>query len=220
MGEFVVITGMMMFVLRHLRAGIVCMLPAIFPVGVLFGAITWAGMPIDIGTMVTASVALGIAVDSGLHLLTWFRDALRRGDSREKAVADSLRQCGPAMCQTTAVVSFGMLMLWPTELLLISRFGWIMASLIFLSLIGNVVLLPSLLGGVLGAMLEKGVQREAARKVVAEPPVELQETQHEFDVAKHVIPVKPPGVCPAPHFLTLPETAPRRNGTSGGMIDV
>ncbi len=221
LGEFVIITGMMIYVLRHFRSGIVSMLPTVFPVGVMFGAIAWAGMSIDIGTMVTASVALGIAVDSGLHLLTWFKDALRRGDSREQAVAESLRHCGPAMCQTTAVVSLGMLMLWPTELLLISRFGWIMSAMIFLSLIGNVVLLPSLLAGGLGSMLEKVVLREAMLKAAAAVESNHIELQQDVEASDQEIAVGSPSACPSPHFITLKETAKtgRRKSAKRGKID-
>ncbi|MCA9055278.1 MAG: MMPL family transporter, partial [Planctomycetaceae bacterium] len=58
---FLVIAGVMMYLLRGVLAGAVTMLPNILPVGVVFGAISWCGIPVDIGTMITASVALGIA---------------------------------------------------------------------------------------------------------------------------------------------------------------
>ena len=62
----------------------------------------------------------------------------------------ALSHCGPAMWQTSAAVGIGLLVLFPADLLLISRFGWLMASLIGAALIGDLVLLPSLLVGPLG----------------------------------------------------------------------
>ncbi len=220
-GAFVIIAGMMIFVLRDVRSGLVSMIPNLFPVGVVFGAIAWCGLPIDVGTLVTASVALGIAVDGTLHLITWFRDALRRGESRERAVVESLKHCGPALCQTTAVVSLGMLMLWPAELLLISRFGWIMSSLVFLALVGDIVLLPALLAGVLGALIENVVQRDKLRASRNIDVPDLTDSAQELDALTHVIPVSSSTSCPAPHFITTPDGvhSGRRNGTSGGMID-
>ncbi|MEZ6047005.1 MAG: hypothetical protein R3C11_15770 [Planctomycetaceae bacterium] len=38
--------------------------------------------------------------------------------------------CGPAMWHTSAVVGVGLLMLAPADLLLVCRFGWLMAALV------------------------------------------------------------------------------------------
>ena len=152
---FLLIGGVMIIQLRSLSAAFYSMLPNVFPIAIVFGLLGWGGVHIDIGTMITASVALGIAVDGTLHLLTWFQQLLREGLSREQAVAKALEHCGPALWQTSAAIGFGMLTLYPVELLLISRFGWIMCALIFAALWGDVILLPSLMAGRLGSILEK-----------------------------------------------------------------
>jgi hypothetical protein len=58
------------------------------------------------------------------------------------------------MCQTSAVVAIGLVVLAPAELLLVSRFGSLMAALIGVGLLGNLVLLPQLLCGPLGRLFE------------------------------------------------------------------
>ena len=150
---FGVIAVVMMVLLKNPAAGLITMLPNVMPIGVVFGLISWAGIPVDIGTMITASVALGIAIDGTLHLLTWFRDGLRNGMSREDAIALGLAHCGPAMWQTSAAIGLAMLMLSTAELLLISRFGWLMAALIAAALTADIVLLPALLSGPLGTII-------------------------------------------------------------------
>ena len=152
---FAMIAVVMMIVLRNPVAGAVTMLPNLLPVGVVFGLISWAGLRVDIGTMITASVALGIAVDGTLHLLTWFKDGIAQGANRVDAVAAALGHCGPAMWQTSMMVGIGLLMLYPADLLLIGRFGWLMAALIGVALIADVILLPALLAGPLGALIQK-----------------------------------------------------------------
>ena len=161
---FAVISLVMMWVLKDVLAGLLSMLPNLLPVAMVFGLLAWNGIRIDIGTMITASVALGIAVDGTLHLLTWFRDGLERGQSRFRAMIEAMAHCAPAMWQTSAAVGFGLLMLYPAELLLLSRFGWLMASLIGAALVADLVLLPALLAGWLGALIER---RVAARRSVA-----------------------------------------------------
>ena len=145
----------MVFLLRSVSAAFYSMLPNIMPIAIMFGLLGWGNIHVDIGTMITASVALGIAVDGTLHLMTWFQQLIREGVPKQEAVARALEHCGPALWQTSAAIGLGMLTLYPVELLLISRFGWIMCGMIFAALWGDVILLPSLLAGPLGSILEK-----------------------------------------------------------------
>ena len=161
---FVLIACVMMTVLRSVRAGLLTMLPNLLPVAVVFGGVSIAGIAVDIGTMITASVALGVAVDGTLHMLTWFREETRAGSTRGEAIAVALSHCGPAMWQTSAAVGLGMFALMGAELLLVSRFGWLMAALIFTALIADLVFLPALLNGTLGRLIERRVPRDDAEE--------------------------------------------------------
>jgi predicted RND superfamily exporter protein len=167
---FLVMVGVMMLLLGHPLAGLITMWPSLLPVIVVFGMISWAGIPVDIGTMITASVGLGIADDERLHELTWFRNGLRQGLSRQDAVCLGLAHCGAAMTETGAVIGFSMLMLAWTDLLLVSRFGWLMAALIGASLASDILVTPALLAGPLGALLERANRkRTAPRPHIAAP---------------------------------------------------
>lgn len=174
---FGVIAVVMMVLLKNPLSGVLTMLPNLLPVGIVFGLLSWAGQSVDIGTMITASVALGISVDGTLHLITWFRAGLKEGLDRREAVARSLSQCGPAMWQTSLAVGLGLLMLAPAELLLISRFGWLMAALIGAALIANVMLLTALLSGPLGWLIQRGThvgdEREPAKSNPPKPHLKL-----------------------------------------------
>lgn len=64
------------------------------------------------------------------------------------------------MWQTSAAVGIGLLVLFPADLLLISRFGWLMASLIGAALIGDLLLLPCLLVGPLGMLIQRRCSRQ------------------------------------------------------------
>ena len=161
---FVLIAIVMMILLRSVRAGLITMLPNLMPVIIVFGLLSWARLRVDIGTMITASVALGIAVDGTLHLITWFQDLIKQGKTIPESVAGALERCGPAMWQTSAVVGLGMVALLPAELLLISRFGWMLAALIFAALISDIVFLPALLAGPLGTLIERSILRRQLRQ--------------------------------------------------------
>ena len=191
---FGMIAAVMIWVLKAPLAGLLSMIPNVMPVLAIFGLVSWFDQKIDIGTMVTASVAMGIAVDGTLHLLTWFRNGLERGMTRQDAVRTALSHCGPAMWQTSAAVGVGLLVLCPAELLLISRFGWLMAALIGAAFIGDIVVLSCMLVGPLGALVEIKVKQKLqqnsreglqTRAIDAVPPHHLplhcpdpEETRH------------------------------------------
>ena len=215
------ICAVMAVMLRSIPAALYAMLPNVMPVAMIFGLLGWAGIRVDIGTMITASVALGLAVDGTLHLVTWFRQLLRQGMSREEAVAKSLEHCAPALWQTSAAIGIGMLALYPVELLLISRFGWIMGGMIFAALWGDVVLLPALLAGPLGAAME-AVERQGkdqdgpaspTRNHAAATSISLDPTllhdRHEPD-SKGIRAAST--ITRLPHFPRIRPSFPERNG--------
>uniref|UniRef100_A0A7C2P317 Membrane transport protein MMPL domain-containing protein n=1 Tax=Schlesneria paludicola TaxID=360056 RepID=A0A7C2P317_9PLAN len=151
---FVVILAVFIVQLRSIAAGLVAMIPNIVPITVVFGLVSFAGVKIDIGTMITASIALGMAVDGTLHFLEWYQQKLSAGLSQPQAVISTVTHCGPAVWQTSWVVALGLLVLVPAELLLISRFGWLMAAMVGVAMLGDIVLLPQILASPLGRLFQ------------------------------------------------------------------
>ncbi|MEO1527529.1 MAG: hypothetical protein AAFX06_19040, partial [Planctomycetota bacterium] len=133
-----------------LMAGMVSMIPNVFPVLLVFGAMGHLGALVDIGTMMTASVAMGVAVDDTIHFLSWFRSYLDRGFDRVKAVEMTYRRVGPAMTQTTIVGGIGLFVFALSTFTPTQRFGSLMLILLSAALVGDLILLPALLAGPLG----------------------------------------------------------------------
>ncbi|MDR3110078.1 MAG: MMPL family transporter [Planctomycetaceae bacterium] len=147
---FVTIMIVMMFVLRSVMAGFLAMLPNIFPVAIVFGFMGLAGILVDVGTMMTASVGLGIAVDDTIHFLTWFRAGIDRGLNAKEAAYDAYERCATAMTQTLLIgglglSSFAFSTFTPTQM-----FGIMMITLLTVSEIGDLVFLPAILTGPAG----------------------------------------------------------------------
>jgi multidrug efflux pump subunit AcrB len=126
------------------------MIPNVFPVVLVFGVMCHLGIAIDIGTMMTASVAMGVAVDDTIHFLSWFRDNLDRGMNRVEAVIETYRRVGPAMTQTTIVGGLGLFVFALSTFTPTQRFGTLMLVMLATALIGDLILLPALLAGPAG----------------------------------------------------------------------
>ena len=149
--------------LKNPGAGLVSMIPNVFPVVMIFGIMGWAGILVDVGTMMTASVALGVAVDDTMHYLTWFRQGLDQGLDRKGAAMLAYRRCGTAMTQTTLIGGLGLAAFAFSTFTPTQRFGTLMLVLLFAALVGDLVFLPALLTGPLGRVFGGGKKRKTSR---------------------------------------------------------
>ncbi|MCP4247567.1 MAG: MMPL family transporter, partial [bacterium] len=101
-------------------------------------------------TMMTASVALGVAVDDTIHFLTWFRRGLDQGRDRKGAVMLAYERCGTAMSQTTLIGGLGLSVFAFSTFTPTQRFGVLMLALLTAALIGDLIFLPAILSGPIG----------------------------------------------------------------------
>lgn len=178
---FVMIAVVMMVLLRdwrskwrpantvNLTAGMISMLPNVFPVVIVFGAMGHLHVLVDIGTMMCASVAIGVAVDDTIHYLTWFRHGIRTGLSRQDAIVEAYRRVGTAMTQTTLIGGLGLAVFALSTFTPTQRFGIMMVTILAMALVGDLVFLPALLAGPLGRAFCPRVQPEPSSPVDALP---------------------------------------------------
>ncbi|MEX1041548.1 MAG: MMPL family transporter [Pirellulaceae bacterium] len=142
---FVMIAVIMIVLLRNVLTGVFCMVPNIMPVLLAFGLMGFLGVSVEIGTLLTASAALGIAVDDSLHYITWFNRGLAKGLSRLDAARLAYEHCGLAMIQTSLICSLGLLVFALSPFTPVSRFAWMMFSLLLMALICDLLILPAVL---------------------------------------------------------------------------
>ncbi len=142
---FVIISAVMALSLRSLRAGAVAMIPNITPISLVFGLLGWVRYPVDIGMMMTGSIALGLAVDGTFHFLVRYMDRRKKGEDRADAAEWALTRTAPPILQATLIVSVGMLALTLSNFRPTMRFGYLMAAILAAALLGDLVILPCLL---------------------------------------------------------------------------
>ena len=120
---FLIIAVVMTIVQGGLSAGLVSMVSNVFPPLMIFGLLGWLSVAVDIGSVMTASVAFGIAVDDTLHYLTFFRRHLDAGHPSRESVLYAYRHCGKAMIQTSLICGLGLLVFALSSFVPTSRFA-------------------------------------------------------------------------------------------------
>ncbi len=211
MMAFALIGAVMIILLRSVWGGLVAMIPNVFPAVVVFGAMGWTGILVDVGTMMTASVAMGVAVDDTIHFLTWFRDGLRQGLSRANAVLFAYSRCARAMTQTTFVSGLGLAVFALSAFTPTQRFGSLMLILLAAGLLGDLVYYPAILTGPLGANFAR--KRKNGISPGSKPAKELAVELATEPSASPLAEVSTPGGTQAPS-----EPTPQARATRGGVL--
>ncbi len=160
--SFLTITPLMIFVTRSFRAGLVAMIPNVVPVIVIFGAMGWLGIPIDIGSMMTASIALGVAVDDTIHFLSWFRGDVHHYRNRNKAIVSCYAKCATPTLQAACISGLGLSVFALSTFTPTQRFGWLMLTILIAGVVAELILLPAILAGPLGKVFEPKQVRHSA----------------------------------------------------------
>ena len=142
---FAIITPVLIVVLRSFWLGLIAMLPNLFPIVVLFGCLGWFNLPVDLAIAMTASIALGIAVDDTTHFLIRFREFGGDLTNVLTPVRKAICQCGPAMLHTTAIGSAGLLVYGFSQMVVVKNFSFAITGMLVLALLADIFMLPALL---------------------------------------------------------------------------
>ena len=106
--DLLTIASVMTLVFWDLSAGLILLIPSVFPMMIVFGMMGWLGIVIDVGTIMTPTVALGVSVDDVVHFLIWYRRGLSEGKTRKEAIMLAYEGCARAMYQSWAVLGLGL----------------------------------------------------------------------------------------------------------------
>jgi predicted RND superfamily exporter protein len=141
----VIITLMMILLIGDLRMGLVAMLPNISPILMVMGIMGWFSIPLDMFTMLVASIAIGLAVDDTIHFIYNFRKYhLESGDVRD-AVGKTLHTAGRAMLTTSIVLSIGFFIFMFASMHNVFYFGMLVGLAIVIALLADFFLAPALM---------------------------------------------------------------------------
>ena len=145
---FLLVTLVVLIVLRSPLSMLIALLPNLFPAVVVLGATGHLGFRLDVASLMTASVALGIAVDDTLHFMLWQKKVNQQQSKAERARVSAIQQalshCGTAALQTSVILGTSIVLYAFCGFLPTVRFGILLSTMLFAALFGDLVLLPAL----------------------------------------------------------------------------
>ncbi len=132
---------------RRLSWALIAMVPNVLPTLWLIGGMGWLGLPINIGTAMIASVSLGLTIDASIHYLAGYQFAIQAGKSPREALRGSSTQIGRALVLSNVALVLGFSVLSLSNFLPLVYFGLLVSFTMLTGLLGNLVLLPSMMLG-------------------------------------------------------------------------
>ncbi len=132
-------------VLRSPAKGIFATIPIIATIVILFGFMGLTGIPLDIATVLVASVALGIGIDYSIHIITHFNHVYKETGELDRAMSETIMISGKAIVVNVSSVAAGFLVLVFSEMVPLQNFGILVALSMVSSGLGSLTLLPVIL---------------------------------------------------------------------------
>jgi len=134
----------MFFIFRNIKMLWIFILPNIAPILLVAGVMGYAGINIDIGVAISASVILGIAVDDTIHFFSKYFDAIKTMKF-EESIDYVLSHSGNAMILTTFILSFTFAIFGVSDFVPNVNFSIVTVVALNIALLLDLILLPALL---------------------------------------------------------------------------
>ena len=141
----VVISALMGLLLRSAKLGALALIPNLTPILFAVPVMVLAKIPLNPGTAMCASIALGLIVDDTVHVLSRLQAGLAVGRSTAEAVRATVIESGRPIVVTSALLGAGFVVLTQASFAPIVHLGALTAAIVVLALLADLVLLPALL---------------------------------------------------------------------------
>ncbi|MEE4184312.1 MAG: efflux RND transporter permease subunit [Gammaproteobacteria bacterium] len=145
-GAFAMVFVMMTALFRSWRFGLIAMLPLSTTILAVYGLIGWVGKDYDMPIAVLSSLTLGLSVDFAIHFIQRMRSLTRQTGSFAEAAEQMFEEPARAIARNAIVIALGFTPLFFAPLMPYITVGAFMASIMAISGLATLVLLPAALG--------------------------------------------------------------------------
>jgi diguanylate cyclase (GGDEF)-like protein len=141
----ILVFGIMFILFMSSKVGLISIVPNIFPIIINFGIMGWFGIELSMVTSLIASIAIGLAVDDTIHYLVRYNREFKKDLDDRRAIRDTLAHVGRPITFTTLTIGVGFSILLFSSFKPTVIFGLMMIITSMAALIGDLILLPSLI---------------------------------------------------------------------------
>jgi len=145
MGSFIIVFIMMTILFRSPLWGIVCMVPLLITIAVIYGIIGLVGKDYDMPVAVLSALTLGMAVDFAIHFLERARTSYAETGSWQKSSGEMFGEPARAITRNVLVIAIGFLPLLAAPLIPYKTVGIFLCAIMALSGAVTLLAMPAII---------------------------------------------------------------------------
>jgi predicted RND superfamily exporter protein len=135
----------LMLLFLGVRYGFLSLIPNLFPIVFSLGLMGWLNLSMNFSTMMMACIALGLVVDDTIHFIHTFKKYFEINGDAAEAIRMTFQTTGRALLMTSIVLTFAFLVFMMATLSNFFDFGLLTAIAIFMALLSDFFITPSIL---------------------------------------------------------------------------
>ena len=143
--EVVVIAAILAVAFRSPLAGVVSMIPNLFPLAVIAALLVASGGSLTPATVIVFNVCLGLAVDDTVHLLVALQQHRVEGVSTATAIRRAVAEKGSAVVVGGVLLGMNFATLMTSSVPSLAGFGGLACTAVAAAIVSELVFLPALL---------------------------------------------------------------------------
>lgn len=132
----------MILLMRSVGAGLLGALPLVFALVFAYGAMFYAGLALDVATVLLGSIAVGIGIDYSIHFIGRLREERKRQESPEMAYEVTMRTTGKGIAFNAVALTLSFAVLLLSEFRGNASFGWLVMLTMMVSAAGALTVVP------------------------------------------------------------------------------
>ena len=168
LGAFVIVFFMMALLFRSPSFGLLAMVPLTVTILAVYGLIGWIGKDYDMPIAVLSSLTLGLSVDFAIHFIQRMRTLAAEMGSFADAAIHIFEEPARAIARNAIVIALGFTPLFFAALVPYITVGAFMASIMAISGLATLLLLPALMSLTAGWLFDKKKKSTTASTVHTE----------------------------------------------------
>ena len=161
------------------KGGVISLIPAVIPIVLMFGTMGLLDIPLNPGTAMVAVIAIGIAIDGTIHLLSRYNELCRRTDNYIEAVSITVREESTPLVTASLSLAFGFGILLLSNFTVVAQFGALAAATMLFSIYANLLITPLIMTHVRLVSLHQILAIKVDKEVLENSPLFTDMTNYQ-----------------------------------------
>ncbi|MFH1767866.1 MAG: efflux RND transporter permease subunit, partial [Candidatus Omnitrophota bacterium] len=155
LGSFIIVFFMMTFLFRSPLRGLISMMPLMITILFIYSLLGFFGKDYDMPVAVLSALTLGLSVDFAIHFIQRAREIFQEEKGWDKTAHLMFGGPARAITRNTLVIAIGFLPLLIAPLVPYRTVGFFMFTIMFVSSIATLIILPAIITLVPGVVFQE-----------------------------------------------------------------